>query len=202
MKIKNIVLWGSLWGVIYFGVNNLMLFTPCELTPFHFEKNISFSERWMVPYISWLFYNLIFCFLIKHGAKEFTLLVTGLVLIHALIFIFFPVIYPRTYNQETLCEINKFLLSCDRPQNCLPSLHVSFIFFTLLIAPYLGISQKMHYLFIIWGIIIMISVIFVKQHYLLDVLAGIILTTIYFFVFLKTEVINKKFFSNNPNSET
>jgi membrane-associated phospholipid phosphatase len=140
-------------------------------------------EYWMIPYVSWVFYIVAFCLSIKNDTKKFIRLATGLVVVHALIFIFYPVEFPRNYDLNSLCAVNKFLLNCDNPQNCLPSLHVSLIFLTLLSAQLLGISKKMRYFFIIWGMIIMISVIFVKQHYIIDVMAGIIVTTIYFYLF-------------------
>jgi membrane-associated phospholipid phosphatase len=185
MKIKNILFWGLLWGIIYFVTNNINLFTPHELPLFPFEKNTLMNEWWMIPYVSWVIYTIIFCLLIKKRAKKFTLLMTGLVLIHALVFIVYPVEYPRTYDINSLCLVNKFLLSCDNPQNCLPSLHVSFIFLTLLISPYLGIVGKIRYLFIAWGIIIVLSVIFVKQHYIIDILGSLLITSFYFYFVVK-----------------
>lgn len=183
MKIKNVIFCGLLWGTIYFGTNNIKLFTAHEFPLSSFENSISMNEYWMAPYVSWLLYIVIFCLLIKRGARMFILLATILVVIHALIFIFYPVEFPRNYDLNSLCEVNKFLLSCDNPQNCFPSLHVSLIFLTLLSAKLLGISKKMRYLFIIWGTIIIVSVIFVKQHYVVDVLAGIVVTFIYFYLF-------------------
>ncbi|MFA5163197.1 MAG: phosphatase PAP2 family protein [Patescibacteria group bacterium] len=183
MKIKNVIFFGLLWGVIYFGTNNIMLFTAREFPLFPFESKISMNEYWMIPYVSWIIYIVAFCLSIKKEARKFILLATLLVVIHALIFIFYPVEFPRHYDFNSLCAVNKFLLSCDNPRNCFPSLHVSLIFLTLLSARLLGISKIMRYLFAIWGAVIMISVIFVKQHYLIDVLVGIIMTTIYFYLF-------------------
>lgn len=182
MKLKNIIFCGLLWGAIYFITNNLNLFTPHALPLILFEQNIVMNEWWMIPYVSWALYIVIFCLFINKEAKQFVWLTTGLVVIHAVIFVFYPVVYPRTYDLDSLCKLNQFLLSCDNPQNCLPSLHISLIFLTLLSLKFLGISQRMRYLFIIWGIIIMMSVIFVKQHYVIDILAGLIITAIYFYL--------------------
>jgi len=192
VKIKNIFLWNLLWGIIYFGTNNINLFAPHELPLLSLEKNIAMNEWWMIPYMSWFFYNIIFCLLIKKDDKKFTLAMTGLVLIHAFAFILFPTEYPRTYDYDSLSWLSKIFLNCDNPQNCLPSLHVSFVFFTLLIASYLGIAKKVSYIFIVWGVIIMTSVVFVKQHYLIDVLAGIIVTTIYFYSMLIAKILKFK----------
>ncbi|MGE5426010.1 MAG: phosphatase PAP2 family protein [Bacillota bacterium] len=180
MKIKHIVLCGLLWGIIYFGTNNIKLLAAHELPIFQFERNIAMNEYWMIPYVSWALYIAVFCLFIRRRAKEFIQFATILVVIHALIFLIYPVEFPREYNVDSLSKINSFLLSCDNPQNCFPSLHVSLIFLTILSAPLLGISHKMRYLFIIWGTVIMISVIFVKQHYVIDALGGILVTTIYF----------------------
>ena len=185
MKIKSIFFWGLLWGIIYFATNNINLFAPHELPMLPFERNISMNEWWMFPYLSWVIYNVVFCLSIQKEAKKFTFLMTGLVLIHALVFIIYPVEYPRAYDINSLCSVNKFLLSCDNPQNCLPSFHVSSIFLTLLLAPYLGIVGKIRYLFIAWGIIIVLSVTFVKQHYIIDILGSLLITSFYFYFVVK-----------------
>lgn len=196
MKIKDIVIWGLLWGAIYFVTNNLSLFAPHKLPLLPFEKNISMNEWWMLAYVSWVLYISLFCLLIKKELSYFTQLMTGLALIHGLLFIIYPVEYPRNYDLNSLCALNRFLISCDNPRNCFPSLHVSFIFLTLLAAKRLGISLKIRYLFIIWGAVIIVSVIFVKQHYVIDVLAGVLITSIYFCLFNILKNKREEGFSN------
>lgn len=182
MKISKILLWGSIWGIIYFTTNNILLFAPHSLPLLPFEIKVRMNEWWMIPYISWLIYIIIFCLMIKKNTEKFTKLITGLVLIHAFSFILFPIEYPRTYDFNSLCAANQFLLSCDHPRNCLPSLHVSFICVTIIMASRLSINKKMYYLFVPWGMIIIISTVLTKQHYIIDVLAGMMITTIYFLI--------------------
>ena len=117
---------------------------------------------------------------------------TGLVLIHGLFFSFFPVVYPRNYDINSLSWISQMALSCDQPQNCFPSLHVSFVVLTLLMTPILGLSKKIKSLFIIWGVIIISSTILVKQHYIIDVLAGIVLTMIYFAFYKASQKLTRE----------
>ena len=183
MKIWQILLWNSLWGFVYFGTNNICWFDPWKLPLFFWEKNISMNEWWMVFYMSWFLYNIIFCLAIKKGEKKFVALMTLLVFIHGIIFIFFPTEYEREYDIKSLCSLDRFFLSYDNPQNCLPSLHVSFVFLTLLMSSRLGVTGRKKYLFMIWGALIMVSTVLVKQHYVVDVLGAVAITTIFFLVF-------------------
>ncbi len=190
MKLKEIAFWGIIWGIIYFSTNNISIFQMHTLPLLPCEKEIVFSNWWMILYVSWVLYNILFCLSITKNAKRYTALLTGLIIIHALIFMVYPTEYPRTYDYNSLCAINKLLLSLDNPQNCLPSLHVSFIFFSFLIAPSLGVNGIKRFIFVFWGALIMASVVFVKQHYVIDIVAGILLTTCYYYLtrkFLKSK---------------
>jgi len=195
MKISRILLWNCLWGLFYFGTNNLALFPAYELPFLPGEEGLGFNEWWMFPYLSWFAYNIIFCLSIRSGAKDFVRLMTVFVVIHALIFVFFPIELPRTYDPERLSRFSRLVLSGDQPRNCCPSLHVSFVVLTLLLAPYLGISRRLIIIFSLWGSLIIVSVLFVRQHYFLDILASIALSSlgIYFFLLgkLKLSTSNK-----------
>jgi membrane-associated phospholipid phosphatase len=104
----------------------------------------------------------------NHMAMSFFILLTG----QMAFFVFFPVETPAHWREinkgRTLSE--KFLLfvrSFDAPSNCVPSMHVSVAVLTALHAQ--GSIGAWGFLF---PVLIAISCVFTKQHYLLDLPAG------------------------------
>ena len=71
----------------------------------------------------------------------------------------------------------------DEPYNCFPSLHVAQAFLAALTCSY--VSRGVGLAAAIWASLIAISTLFTKQHYVADVIAGIVLALAAFAVFLR-----------------
>ncbi|MBI4373452.1 MAG: phosphatase PAP2 family protein [Deltaproteobacteria bacterium] len=106
----------------------------------------------------------------KKIVKSFFLCVT----IHFVFFLLFPVEYVLRPTLPYEGWLNKFIVYyywVDPVYNCFPSLHVSNVFLvTFLFERYRRGSRKF---LLPWAILVAVSVVLVKQHYILDVISGI-----------------------------
>lgn len=142
----------------------------------------------MYPLLFWIFYEL------QNFENQNKLLYSFCILmvISNLIFFMYPVIYPREfyplpYENNLGVNLLRTIRFIDRPVNCFPSLHVSSLFlfsFSLWTE-----SRKKFFVSLIFTLLISVSTMTTKQHYFLDVIAGIVLSTlIYFFVWNMIEI--------------
>ncbi len=107
--------------------------------------------------------------------------------IHYLFFIFYPVKMvwrPEITNPSNVFEwLAKFIFSLDNTYNCFPSLHVAYP----TLATFLSwrFVPRMRYLFFLMTVITALSVVLVKQHYLLDAVAGVMVAILVGLLFAK-----------------
>ena len=107
-------------------------------------------------------------------------------MITIVIFQLFPVGYPREFYplpHVNSPSVNLFykLRYLDSPMNCFPSLHVSLCF--LFSFGHWSESKKVFWVSLIITILISLSTLTTKQHYIADGVAGLILSfTIFTFV--------------------
>lgn len=77
----------------------------------------------------------------------------------------------------------RFLYSADPPYNCFPSLHVAHSFVSALTC--YRVHRGIAVVATICAFLVAISTLFTKQHYILDVIAGIFLAGVAYVVFLR-----------------
>ena len=142
------------------------------------DERLPYWPSWVWIY-SFLYYPLIVCVnLVTSSAREFTHVATSYLVLLSLqmaCFLAFPVATPehwRHYNQRrTLAErflalVQKF----DARSNSFPSMHVSVAMLTALhLAPHAGPAA------FAFPVLIALSCIFTKQHYVIDLPAGALL---------------------------
>jgi membrane-associated phospholipid phosphatase len=142
------------------------------------DERLPYWPSWVWIY-SFLYYPLIVCVnLVTSSAREFTHMATSYLVLLSLqmaFFLAFPVATPehwRHYNQRrTVAErflalVQKF----DARSNSFPSMHVSVAMLTALhLAPHTGP------LAFAFPVLIALSCIFTKQHYVVDLPAGALL---------------------------
>lgn len=103
-------------------------------------------------------------------------------------FLVYPTVAPRpaeVMGEGFAVWGLRFLYSSDPPYNCFPSLHVAHSFVSAL-ACYrvhrgVGITAAL------CALLVGVSTLFTKQHYISDVLAGIFLASVAYAVFLRTD---------------
>ncbi|HEX6899786.1 MAG TPA: phosphatase PAP2 family protein [Thermoanaerobaculia bacterium] len=77
----------------------------------------------------------------------------------------------------------RFLYSADPPYNCFPSLHVAHSFVSALTC--YRIHRGVGIATVLCALLVGVSTLFTKQHYILDVIAGIFLACVAYSVFLR-----------------
>jgi membrane-associated phospholipid phosphatase len=158
---------------------------------FTFVDNfIPFNKFFILPYVSWYVFIAIFTAILCVLDKEryLKLLITiniGMVTCYVIYF-FYPTYVPRPVitGSDFLSNLVLNLYAADNPYNAFPSIHV---LNSALIAFYIYKSEKVNkwtkVICIIMSSSIIISTMFIKQHYFADVAAGMIFAWILYFSF-------------------
>lgn len=145
-----------------------------------FDTIISFQPIFILPYLS--FYPLIALTLITLIKKKLYLELRTVLLaaiftqiISYLFYLSFQtyVERPTVILGNIFGALVKWLYSIDMPYNAFPSLHASVSFLALI--AWTRMKSKIRFLMIAITILIIISTLFVKQHYVIDIMGGIIL---------------------------
>lgn len=152
------------------------LSTPTVLPLSVIDKSIPFVPWTFLIYLSEYLLIVITIISIKelNKFKSFAQLSFGVLFFIGPIFILWPTTYPRPpypANETAMVAFAMNLVAkVDMPTNCLPSLHVA----TTSVAVYsLRHLRKWLPLFACWGLAIFGSTLTTKQHYVVDVLAGL-----------------------------
>jgi membrane-associated phospholipid phosphatase len=131
-----------------------------------------------IPYVAFLplFWSAMVYAFIKN--KSFRRLACSVVIINLvayLVYLFFQTYVPRlpVEPNDLFSGLLNFIYTNDQPYNCFPSLHVAL---SVSAATYfMFIKHKMKWLFLLIAVLISLSTLFVKQHFVLDVLSGAVL---------------------------
>lgn len=141
-----------------------------------FENEIPFLAPFILGY-SLVYGSIFFIYLIIPDWTIFKKMAWGFFLvttIHYIVFIFFPVKMiwrPEIVDPQNFFEwACQFIFSLDKPYNCFPSLHVAYP--TLAAVLSWRFVPKWRFVFVAMSLIVALSVVLVKQHYILDALGG------------------------------
>jgi membrane-associated phospholipid phosphatase len=94
------------------------------------------------------------------------------------IFLMMPIACPRPAVVENPSIMYRLLMTYDGPINAFPSLHAALLVYTLLFASRVvgrAISHIGWSFLIIWSLLILYATLATKEHYAVDVLAGVAL---------------------------
>lgn len=199
-KYPIVILSAAICTLLYTLTNRYQLFDLIKLPLTPFEQRLEF-----IPWMIWVYIGMyIFVVGVFIDLKDISNMnrmawaYIAVQLIAYITFIFFPVEYPRDTQQMAL-ELNNahqatrqaffYLWQSDSPANCFPSLHVANVF--LVAFAYIN-EENSRVKFIIAMIIsalIAFSTLATKQHYLWDVIAGIVLPASAFILFSNQKLI-------------
>lgn len=160
---------------------------------------IPFVPAFSIPYLYWFLYVFagLLYFAIMDGKYYFRLLgsiVVGMCL-SFVFFYFYPttVVRPEILGNGLMERSVAYIYSMDNPYNCFPSIHVlNAMLVTMFLCSYRKSLR-------VWGVsifscaAIILSTLFVKQHYVLDAVGGIILSTGVYLFFM-----NENFWNSIP----
>ena len=165
---------------------------PVTIIPPLWLDNLIGIQPWTLPfYLSLWFYVSLPPLLMttKSAIVEYGLWMGGLCITALTIFYFWPTAVGPVETDWAQYPGMAFLKSMDAAGNACPSLHVATAVFSWLwlrkYLPALGLGRLTDYLLTVWCAIIVYSTMATKQHMALDVLAGIILSLVFFLAFVR-----------------
>lgn len=149
---------------------------------------IPFCEWFVIPYVFWFAFLVgIHCWTAKYNAAAFKRLMAFVAISHTctlLIFLLFPTcqqlrppVFPR---QNPLTQVVAFFYRIDTSTNVCPSLHVVGSMAVWYAARDAGLfSRRLYRLFFhLTTVLICLSTVFLKQHSVLDIAAGLLLSAL------------------------
>jgi membrane-associated phospholipid phosphatase len=173
------------------------------------DAQIPFVPAFIIPYLSWYPFIIMMLIVIlanSRGTYYRTLIALCLGLIASyIIYYFYQTTVPRPpiTGQGILYSLVRFTYNTDNPFNCFPSIHV--------LTTYLvwkgaleckGLNIIMRFFTSFMFVAIVLSTLFVKQHYLLDIAAAILIAEVLYFIIgkcLAVSLKSSKLISNEPN---
>ena len=169
-------------GLGYLAVNHLVGDGPFHHLQLPLDAAIPFVPEWVLAYMLVYVTPAMTAFFLEDRAELYrTFLAFGLnCAICFPIFIFYPVEYPRVVPipDDVFGHLLSFVHALDRPVNCFPSHHIATSFTT-----FFAIARQDRR----WGaefgvaaVLVAISTVFVKQHYVVDIPGGILVACVTF----------------------
>lgn len=166
-------------AILYLGTNHYTLFPPQMLPMWRIDEWVPFIPQTIFIYLSEypLFAAVYLLSKDEVNANKYLYSFLFLQMISVIIFIIYPTTYPRDRFPlpSDLDAVTHFffstLRSADTPNSCLPSLHVSSCYLSSFV--FLDEQREKFPLFFAWATAIGISTLTTKQHYLIDVIAGL-----------------------------
>lgn len=155
------------------------------------DNAIPFNQYFVVPYLFWFAYVIgVMIFLATLKNNKFYGILLGInigLIISYIVYLVFPTYVPRpdvvTTDIFSKAVVN-LVYAKDLPYNCCPSSHV---LLTTLVMLYIQKEQSAHKILKIAvhiiGSMVILSTMFLKQHYFIDVVAGAILGYILYYIF-------------------
>ena len=189
LKFFKLVLF--IW-LLYLASNHFQIFSASTLDMLWLDRNIPFLADSV-----WLYFSYFAIFILsyhfesdKEYLNKYFYGLLALNLISNLIFVFFPVAYVRDHAPLIASEGSltrwcfELIFLLDPPRNCYPSLHVSIAFFAAF--HWLARNNTKFAMFLTWAVLISMSTLTTKQHYVVDTISGFILAVgVYYLVYFR-----------------
>lgn len=179
---------GVIWP-LYVIINQLELHENFKkhILKIHLDELIPFEPIWVFAYASMYAIVVVPFVYVKdrllYRRMFFSFSLTGL--IAYVVFLTFPT-YDILRPVSNPFDFTRFFLAMDNahdsPYNCFPSLHVGFSM-TAGLWTYFADKSRIGKAVLIWAILVSVSVLFVKEHYIADLLFGGVLAGVLFYLF-------------------
>lgn len=202
---KQAILWLLFLGPFFFLVYNLCNWWTAQradvtVFAFDWEQHIPFIPWLIWPYMSIdLFFAIsVFICKTKRSLNQHVYRIITAIIISAIGFLLFPLRF--SFSMPPVDGLSglafKALLSFDKPFNQAPSLHISLLM--ILWVQYAQVLKGMaRRAMDIWFFLIFISVVFVYQHHVIDVITGFIVGIICLYLFPEDHWAIKKLAKHN-----
>jgi len=178
----------AFWAVLYFAVGRWNLGRPASVIVWdpvwHFPKISAF----VIPYLS--AFAMPFLVLAtmrdRRTFRRFSLIGAATFVVSSAFFAAWPLTILRYQTGTGLFDrMLEWLYLVDKPTNLFPSLHVSMAFLFAKAVAY--VRPKWNPWMVGWATLVAASTLFIRQHYLVDVIGGIIMAYAGWWLFLRWE---------------
>ncbi|WP_256759824.1 phosphatase PAP2 family protein [Cohnella sp. WQ 127256] len=161
------------------------------------DRSTPFIPEFAVPYMIWYpFLILVFVLILRKDKQEYYRTVLAMclgLLLSNMIFFMFQTIVPRPEVSSSgfFNHLVSFVYANDKPYNCFPSVHVMTSTLMIFGSQALGWMKRIPIILI--ALCIIVSTLFIKQHVIADVLAGMLLARfVFWFAAYLLPVFNKR----------
>ena len=142
------------------------------------DRAVPLQPAWTPVYLSMWLFSLLPVVLVRGvELRRRTILSYITTVITAyIVFLIYPTAAPRPVevpSDGAIAWSLRTLYALDPPYNCFPSLHVAYAFLAAL-STY-RVRRGLGIVALLWAVVIAISTLFIKQHYVADVIAGALL---------------------------
>ncbi len=150
------------------------------------DRAIEVEPVWMLAYGSVFLFAFLPVFVVR-GAELTRRVLWTYIVVELLAFVGF-ILYPTGLERPVVSDGGFFpwtlqlIYAVDPPRNCFPSLHVAWAFVAALSC--YRVHRRVGAAALVWATLIAVSTLYTKQHYLVDVLAGIAIAVVGYAVFL------------------
>ena len=187
VSIPMIVLVGLVPFYIFIPV--LMTGRPLHVPELALDRVVPLQPAWALVYGSLYLFLIILPVFVVRQEEHIRRTVSAYLVVWIaayICFLVYPTVAPRpteVIGQGFFVWGLRFLYSADPPYNCFPSLHVAHSFVSALtcyrVHRGLGIAAAL------CATLVAVSTLYSKQHYILDVIAGIFLASVAYLLFLR-----------------
>lgn len=170
-----------LLGMIYAVINNNPSKQVYNLVT-DLDRSTPFLKIFVLPYSVWIFYIYVCLvyFFFKDAKVYYRSLATYVIcaLVCYMVYLVYQTTVPRPIvtGDDVFSQLMRYVYNRDQPFNCFPSIHV-FSCYLVMKALYKSSFKTVWNQTLIYGMstLIILSTLFVKQHVIMDVVAGILL---------------------------
>lgn len=178
----------GLWSLAYLGIGHWGGGRAMPTLSWDPVRAVPLVSAFVVPYLSAFVMPLLLLYTMRDlpTYRKYALAVAGTIAVSAAFFIFLPLTIDRPVIQGASI-FDRWLAALyagDRPTNLFPSLHVSLAFLFAF-----GVSHdrpRWKFAMLSWAVLIAVSTVFIRQHYVVDALAGALLAWAAWRLFLKS----------------
>jgi membrane-associated phospholipid phosphatase len=172
----------------YIFIGNSMAGRIVHVPEIALDRAIPLAPGWSVVYLS-LFLAALMPVLVVHRQEHVRRTINAFLFVWIVGYVFF-LAFPTVSSRPARLAGDGFvewllrtIYASDVRYNCFPSLHVAQCFLAALTCGL--VNRRVGIAAGIWASLVALSTLFTKQHYVLDVLAGIVLAVVAYGIFLR-----------------
>lgn len=164
------------------------------------DDMIPFCEAFIIPYFSWFIYVPMGVAIALAGDEKTYRSLSSMLCIGMTVFLIVTIVFPnrltlRPYvmpRNNVLTRMVRMLYAADTPTGVFPSMHVynsiCIMDWAYAVYPSDRRGRRIKWIYAIWGMLIILSTMFLKQHSILDVIAAMIMAVLVYPITYRDQV--------------